>query len=172
MAINRDFLNANHADLVAAILAEGKQGGVEQGRQEGAAAERTRIQSVFAQAMPGHAELVQKLAFDGKTTGDQAAAQILNAERAKLGKTAADIAADAADLANKPAPTPAADPGAEDTQPGADVDADKPLEERCKAKWDADAKLRGEFGGDYSAYLAISKAEAAGRVKVLGKKSA
>ena len=171
MAIDRKFLDANHADLVAAIFAEGKTAGIEAGRGEGAQAERERIQAVFAQSMPGHGALIQKLAFDGKTTGAEAAVQVLAAERAKLGTKAADLAADAGALAGK-TPSPAADPGADAAAAAAQAEADKPIEERCKAKWAKDATLRAEYGEDFKAYLAYERAYAAGRVKVLGQKAA
>lgn len=48
----------------------------------GGAAERDRIQAVRAQALPGHEALIEKLAFDGKTTGPEAAVAVLGAERA------------------------------------------------------------------------------------------
>lgn len=69
-------------------------------RAEGATAERARIQAVLAQQLPGHEALVQSLAFDGKTTGPEAAVAVLNAERGKLGQTKANLAADA------PSPAP------------------------------------------------------------------
>lgn len=170
MAIDRKFLDANHADLVAAIIAEGRNAGIEAGRAEGALAERQRIQSIEAQAMPGHGELIAKLKFDGKTTGAEAAVQVLAAERTRLGKKAGDLAADAGDL--RIAPTPAADPGADAAAAAAAAEAAKPIEERCKAKWDKSAELRAEYGGQYDAYLAFEKAHAEGRVKVLGEKKA
>ncbi len=173
MAINKEFLLANHADLVEAFRAEGRSAGLETGRQEGAAAERTRIQGVYAQAMPGHAALVQKLAFDGKTTGPEAAAQILAAERTKLGKKAEDLIADAGALAST-GPTPAADPGAAaaaSAEAAAELEK-KPLEERCKAKWDADASLRASYADDFKAYVAFERAQASGRVRILGAKRA
>ena len=171
MAIDRKFLDANHADLVAAIVAEGRTAGLEAGRAEGALAERQRIQSIEAQAMPGHGELIAKLKYDGKTTGAEAAVQVLAAERAKLGKTVTDLAADAGALAGV-RPTAAADPGAGAAAAAAAAEAAKPLEERCKAKWDKSAELRAEYGEQYDAYLAFEKAHAEGRVKVLGARQA
>ena len=64
-------------------------------RAEAAAAERQRINDVRAQGLPGHEALVETLAFDGKTTGAEAAVQILAAERVKLAGTASARAADA-----------------------------------------------------------------------------
>ena len=71
-------------------------------RAEGAAAERGRIQAVRAQSLRGHEELIDKLAFDGTTTGPEAAVAVLNAERATADRRAADL------LADTPAPLPAA----------------------------------------------------------------
>lgn len=64
-------------------------------RAEGAEQERARIQSVREQSMPGHEELIEALAFDGKTSGPEAAVQVLAAEKAKIGKQADARMADA-----------------------------------------------------------------------------
>ena len=53
-------------------------------RAEGAAAERSRIAEVREQSMPGHEDLIEALAFDGQTTGPQAAVQVLAAEKARV----------------------------------------------------------------------------------------
>jgi len=106
--MNREELLAKHPELAAALIEEGKKAGIEEGKKQsdaalaeasakGATAERERIQSVLANSMPGHVELVQKLAFDGKTSGPEAAVQILQAEKAKLGKTHAALVLDAND---------------------------------------------------------------------------
>lgn len=70
----------SQADLDAARAA-GLAQGLAQGRTEGAAAERDRIAAVRAQTLPGHEALVDTLAADGQTTGPQAAAAVLAAER-------------------------------------------------------------------------------------------
>jgi len=51
--------------------------------EQGAVDERKRIQAVEAQAkgFPGHEKLIAEMKWDGKTTADQAAVRILNAER-------------------------------------------------------------------------------------------
>jgi len=64
-------------------------------RAEGAVGERDRIAGVRAQAMPGHEALIDQLAADGKTTGPEAAVQVLAAERARVAKAGADRMADA-----------------------------------------------------------------------------
>ena len=60
----------------------------------GATAECARIQAVMAQDYPGHTALIKQLAFDGKTTGPEAAMAVLGAERAANKGRAADILED------------------------------------------------------------------------------
>lgn len=50
-------------------------------RAEGAESERQRIAAVREQSLPGHEALIERLAADGQTTGEQAAVQVLAAER-------------------------------------------------------------------------------------------
>lgn len=73
----------NHDEIVAQFEAEHPEAAAML-RAAGATAERERIQGVRAQAMPGHEALIESLAFDGKTTGPEAAVQILAAEKAKV----------------------------------------------------------------------------------------
>ena len=131
-----------------------------EGEQAGAGAEAQRIQDVFAQAMPGHDDLIQTLAFDGKTTGPEAAVQVLKAEREAMGNSLAAHKADA--------PDPVAgltDPG----ESGAAVAADLPVEERAKADWDKSPGLREEFP-DFKTYLAYAQAKERGVVRAHGRK--
>jgi ClpP class serine protease len=67
--VDRAYLATAYPDVLASLLAEGAE------------AERARIQGVRAQAIPGHEALIERLAFDGKTTGPEAAVQILAAEK-------------------------------------------------------------------------------------------
>lgn len=66
---------------VANAYEEGRGEGLAAGRIEGAQSERERIQAVRAQSLPGHEALIEQLAFDGITTPEQAASQVLAAER-------------------------------------------------------------------------------------------
>ena len=52
-------------------------------RAEGAEGERDRIAAVRAQSLPGHEALIEKLAADGKTTGPEAAVQVVAADRVR-----------------------------------------------------------------------------------------
>ena len=57
----------------------------------GAAAENQRIKDVRAQLIPGHEALVESLAFDGKTTGAEAAMAIIGAEKSQRVSAAAAL---------------------------------------------------------------------------------
>lgn len=131
---------------------------------DGASAERQRIQDVEAQGMAGHEALIRSLKFDGKTTGPEAAVQVLAAHRAKLGNKATDLAADASAM---PVVAPSVDADAAAAAQAA-ADAQLPIDERCKKKWDADADVRAEFG-ELSRYIAYEKAMGAGKVRTLSK---
>jgi len=78
-------LKTDHPDLVEQIISEAQAGmtvAVSAARVEGAAAERQRITDVRAQLIPGHEALIEELAFDGKSTGADAAQAIVAAEKA------------------------------------------------------------------------------------------
>lgn len=133
--MNLDELKAKYPEHAAAL------------RTEGATAELARVQSVLAQSIPGHDKLINQLAFDGKTTGPEAAVQILNAERTARGNVMADLKADA--------PKP--------VQHAPEQDAPTPVqaEDKAEAKWAASAELQAEFGGKFTRYLAFLKSKKA-----------
>lgn len=97
-SLNASNLAEKRPDLVAEIGAQAvakiNPPDLAAVRAEAAAAERQRITDVRAQALAGHEALVEKLAFDGKTTGAEAAVQILAAERGKLAAISASRASD------------------------------------------------------------------------------
>lgn len=155
VTMDLEQLRAAHPDLAAALVAEGHAAGV----AAGATAERERILAVEAQLLPGHETLIAGLKVDGKTTGAEAALQVLAAERSVCAGRAAALGGEA------PKPVPHA---AAPTDKPASADTSLPIEERAKATWDADEKIRAEFG-QFDTYLAYAKAHAAGTVKVLSK---
>lgn len=112
--MNVDQLKKEHPSVAEALVAEGAAAGREkgltegkaEGRTEGAVAERERITAVLAQKMSGHEKLVDELAFDGKTSGPEAAVKVLQAERAKGAKQLDNLRTDA----NKVTVPAAADP--------------------------------------------------------------
>lgn len=133
------------------------------GYKAGADAERARIQAVEAQAMPGHEELIGSLKFDGKTSGAEAAVQVLAAEKKKLGDKATALRTDAGKAAAN-SPTESTVAGASD----AAVDASSSPEEitaRAEQEWAANPKLLREFGNK-ERYISFRKAEARGLVRV------
>lgn len=144
--------------MLEAIQEEGIAVGREQGRGIGIEHERARIKSVKAVSLPGHDALIERLMFDGTTTGPEAAAMVIAAENAKRVLHLKHIKDDA--------PPPVAHAVAPDREAPAADDA-LPLEERCKLAWDRDPNLRAEFGDRFESYLAFSKAEEKGRVKIL-----
>jgi ClpP class serine protease len=161
--IDRDTLATNNPELLATLLEEGRGEAFEAGRTEGwaegALHERTRIKAVKAVSLPGHEGLIDRLMFDGATTGPEAAGMVIEAENAKRVLHLKAMADDA--------PRPVAHTVAPDPHAGAAADAALPLEERCKRAWDRDANLRAEFGGRLESYLAFSRAEEKGSVKIL-----
>ena len=101
MPITREQLAAEAPDVLAAI------------RQEGASAERERIQAIEATAIPGHEALISALKFDGKSTAGDAALAIVAAEKKARSAQAVALASDApAALPLAPAPTVEAAPAA------------------------------------------------------------
>lgn len=154
--ITREYLAANHPDLVAAL------------QTEGAVAERARMLDVQAQAMPGHEALIATLMADGVTTGPQAAVQILAAEKTLAAQRIKDFQADGLKpVAFAPASTPAED--AANGKPAAIDDANLPVDTRCKNAWENDATLHTEFTS-LAAYTAYTKAAESGQARLHGKK--
>lgn len=104
--MNLEKLKQEHPDLVAALTAEAQTGMEEKltaAQAKGAADERQRISDVRAQLIPGHEALVEKMAFDGKSTGADVAMAIIGAEKTLRANAAAALAEDA------PPPVPAVD---------------------------------------------------------------
>jgi hypothetical protein len=137
------------------------------GFKAGAESECARIRGVEEQGsgFPGHEDLVAKLKYDGKTTGPQAAVQIIAAEKKKLGAIAADLRSDAG--------SPTVNSPTEDTTRTGVQQVDGSMSQEqvmaiAKREWGQNPKLHREFSGEEQ-YCAFRKAEAAGRVRVLDK---
>ena len=89
--LTREALERDHAALFAQLRSEFSAAG--------AAAERDRIRAVREQSRPGHEALVERLAADGNTTGPEAAAAVLAAERGARNAAAQAHANDAPNAA-------------------------------------------------------------------------
>ena len=107
-----------------AVAAAVERGKVE-GQTAGATAERERIQGVMGAAMPGHGDLIKRMAFDGKTQPGDAALAVVAAERKALEAAGTDLEADA------PKPAPAAEANRADEAKAA-VEAGKPVNDRAQ----------------------------------------
>lgn len=157
MEITKSYILDKHADIADALKEEGiKSVDVDAVKKGAATAECERIKSVFAQSMPGYESLIGEMAFDGVTTGPEAAVKVLQAEKQKR----VDIKNDLDEDAPKPVPAAAPDEG------GSEVNAT--VEEKAKAAWDKDEDLRSSFDNNYDSYLAYKKAEDGGQIRVLG----
>ncbi|MBI3582382.1 MAG: S49 family peptidase [Nitrospinae bacterium] len=92
LIMDKNELKEKHPDIYKAVYEEGRLSGIEDGkktyqeaidnaRKEGAVAEVSRIKAVKGQLISGHETLIESLAFDGKTTGPEAAVAVLDAEK-------------------------------------------------------------------------------------------
>jgi signal peptide peptidase SppA len=91
-------------------------------RAQGASAERERIQSIEAQAIPGHEALISSLKFDGKSTAGDAAMAVLAAEKQSRSAQAKALASDAPQPLLL-APAAALEPAAKTAPTRAELDA-------------------------------------------------
>lgn len=78
----RDELNAAVADA----FEKGRNQGIGEGEIIGAREEVNRIRAVEEQCIPGHEKLIAALKYDGKTTGPEAAAAVIQAEKTRRAK--------------------------------------------------------------------------------------
>jgi hypothetical protein len=133
--------------------AEGLKTGREEGMEAGAEKERERIREIEKISVPGHEALIEKMKFDGRTTGPEAAVQVLEAEgalrRTKLESFVAETVS--------PAKTVVVTAEAESAQV---QEANLPVEERAKRQWDRSPELREEFKmGGFKSFLSYLRNE-------------
>jgi signal peptide peptidase SppA len=159
IAMDKETLLKEHPELAAALINEGVEKGKAEGLKEGAAAELQRIKDVEASGLPGHEALISELKFDGKTTGGEASQKVLTAEKQNRANVLANIKEDAPPALSQPATSPITE------KQGSQ--ADMSTEEKAAADWEGNATLREDFLDDKEAYLAYTKANAKGLIKVL-----
>jgi len=149
-------LKKDHPDLVKAIATEATAGMEEklaEARKEGAKAERDRIVSVRAQTVAGHEALIESLAFDGVTTGPEAAVKVIAAVQTEQKNTLLNFIDDANTAVKQPA----------------NDNTGKTEDEKLKAEWNKDADLRAEFARDFECFKAFKTDNPGIRVKHLTK---
>lgn len=162
MKINKKEESVVTADELAEQIekanAEGRDAGLDEGSKvgarTGAKAESDRIKGVLAHVMKGHEELVNRLAFDGKTTPDQAASAVVGAEQERLRILGEKLQRESTSVPDAETPN-------DDTSK---ANTDLPIDEQIEANWTANAELRNEFSSKetYGAWL---KADQAGLIK-------
>lgn len=108
-AMDIQKLKAEHPATYNAVRQEGVDAGKAEGaaaiaaaKEEGAKAERERIQGVYSLMKPGREKLLGELAFDGKTTKAEAAEKILAADDAKREAALKGLKEDAEQALAKP----------------------------------------------------------------------
>jgi hypothetical protein len=166
--VTKETFSKAYPDLFVEIQKEAKligiSEGIEAGKKEGFAsgveAERERIKAVQNQLLPGHEALIEILKFDGKTTGPEAAVQVLGAEKALLDGKRKELM-EGAQLAISQTNI--------GTGKKEEIDPNLPIEDKAKAVWQKNPELRKEFGDNFDSYLAFSKANAEGRVRIWNK---
>jgi len=126
--------------------------------KEGAEQERARIQACEAAALAGHEAIVNAMKYDGKSSGQDVAMAIVQAEQKLRANHLESV------RANAPQVVPlAAVPAIE--KDDSVIDKSKPVDQWAQKAWDADENIRAEFG-NFESYLAFEKAFAAGKVRV------
>jgi len=152
MEFTLETLAKEAPELLAQIQADAKKAGVDEGLKDGAQKEVDRIKAVLAQTMPGHEALVETLAFDGKTTGPEAAVQILAAEKKIRENAQEDLDTDSV------APVENAEPADKTGTPA-----------KTQEEFNADPALKREFG-QFEVYEAYLESVESGLVKTITKK--
>ncbi len=98
MEFTKESFKATFPALFEEIQKEAFEKGVSQGLKDGslsgAESERARIKSVEEQLIPGHEALIATLKFDGKTTGPEAAVQVLQKEKELMKTRHEDLVTD------------------------------------------------------------------------------
>ena len=148
-------LKEKHPDLVAAIVEEAKaemEPKLAEAKEQGSTGERERIQGVLDQKVPGHEDLVDALAFDGKTTPAEAAVKVIQAAKESQGKALDAFTSGSSEPDNPSDP---------------DSDHGKTPEEKARAKWDKDPKIRADFieFETYFAYVSDAESPVFGKIK-------
>ena len=146
--ITADYLAMEYPDVHNEVKMEGfekgKKSGWDEAYRSGAENERKRIKAVEEQILPGHEALVSELKFDGKTSGEQAAVKILQAEKGKAEARMAQLGNDSPPIVES-----------SETPAGKKDFSHLPPKERAEKEWEADPKIREEFLSreSYAAYL-------------------
>lgn len=162
------YLKANHPDLAAALIAEGKaeakaeaKADVEAARKAGADAERERILGIEKAALPGHEAIVAAHKADATKTPADTAMAIIEAEKATRSSQLAALDKDEQQVKVRSEP-------ANPASASSDKHAGKTGAELWKAEYAVSKELQAEFGSE-AAYVAFKRADASGQARILKK---
>lgn len=164
-AITADFIKTEFPDIAEKLAKENsekiKTETKESAFAEGIKSERERILAIEEAALSGHEDLVAQAKKDGNMTAEKLALQIIAKEKQRGTKFL-----ESAKEAEKEMPK--VDPSFEMSATSkTKIDKNAPLEDRTKAQWQSDSKLRTEFNNDYDSYFAYRKANENQQVKIL-----
>ena len=144
-----DKLKSDYKDIYQAAYQEGAQAG--------STAERDRIKAVESLSMPGHETLIEQMKYDGKTSAEMAAVQILKAEKSNR-ETALNQLREEAPEALEPISEESSTKNI----------SSMTLDEKIKHAWETKAEIREEFG-DFESYESFEKAASCGQARLLSK---
>lgn len=157
--ITADTVRQNHPDIAETFRKEGYEAGLAEGRKAGAAAERERIAGIDSLTRAGCEKILSEAKADGVSSKADVALRILEQDKT-IGLNYLSSMKDESDKI--PAVQPSLDKsGAADDK----LPADASIEDRAKAEWDNDPKVKKEFSS-FKAYLNTRKAEDVGFGKV------
>ena len=168
MEITADYIKKEFPNVASSIIDEAaldiKKQAFNEGVEAGTKAERERILAIESASLPGHEDLIAKAKSDPNMSAEKIALQIIASEKSKGSEYLAN-----AKEAEKEMPKVEASVQ-KTSSDKVEVSDDAPLEDRAKANWHNDAKIRAEFGNDFDSYLAFAKASEDGQVRILSSK--
>jgi ClpP class serine protease len=160
-SITADFIKTEFPDIAETLAKENSEKIRNDAFAEGIKSERQRILAIEEAALSGHEDLVAQAKQDGNMTAEKLALQIISREKQRGTKYLESSKEAEKEL-------PKIDPNFEaNISSKVKIDKNAPLEDRTKAEWQDDAKLRSEFNNDYDSYFAYKKASENQQVKIL-----
>ncbi len=162
--ITADFIKTEFPDIAEKLAKETSTKIQKDAFTEGIKSERQRILAIEEAALSGHEDLIAQAKRDSDMTAEKLALQIISREKQRGTKYLESTKEAEKEM-------PKVDPSFEASISNkTKIDKNAPLEERAKAEWQDDAKLRSEFNNDYDSYFAYKRASENQQVKILSTK--
>ena len=150
MSITLETVEKEAPDVAKALMQKGRE------------LELERIKGVRMQSVIGHEEMVEKMMFDGVTTGEQAAVAILAVERRVKEQSLLDMKSDSKDISVPATPESIDDEQGVKLMSGVDPSDDDAMKKAWASMKKSD---RMEFNGDIEVYRAYLEAMDSGLVR-------